>query len=174
MPKWVEFLAFQVVWLACVLGAAHGSGWIGVVAAAAFAAAIARASAAPWRALAAACVAGALGSGADAAARAFGWIEYRGAPLAGVWAPAWIVALWVSFAATLSSSLAWLRGRAWLSVPFAAVGAPLSYTAAARLDAVELGLPRTTAYAGVGASWVVALHAAQLVESRLRAGGSKS
>ncbi len=168
MPKWIEFVGFQIVWFACVLGAAHERAWIGCACAAVFTLAVAARSGTPSRALVAACAAGAIGSTADALSRERGWIEYRGAALAGLWAPAWIVALWIAFAATLSSSLNWLRGRAWLSVPFAALGAPLSYAGAARAGAVELGTPRWSALAGVALSWVVALHAAQWIEARLR------
>lgn len=167
-PKWIEFVAFQAVWFACVLGAANELAWLGWLASAAFVAAVAWRSDAGPRAVLAAVVAGAIGSAADALARERGWIAYRGAPLAGVWAPVWIVALWFAFAATLSSSLGWLRGRVWLSVPFAAIGAPLSYLGAARTGAVELETSAWTPIAGISASWIVAFHAAQWIEARVR------
>jgi hypothetical protein len=47
-------------------------------------------------------------------------------------APAWMVALWASFALTLNHSLAFLQGRAMLSALLGAIGAPLAYWAAGR------------------------------------------
>jgi hypothetical protein len=172
MPKWVEFVGFQAAWLACVLGAGNERAWIGCAAAAVFVVAVAWPSESRGRAILAACAAGAVGSAADVLARERGWIVYRGEALAGVWTPLWIVALWIAFAATLSSSLGWLRGRAWLSVPFAAIGAPLSYAGAARTGAVELGAPLWPALAGVSASWIAAFHTAQWIEARLRVRGT--
>lgn len=173
MPIWIEVVAFQVVWLACVLSAARANSWLGCACAVVFTLATCAGRRAPRRWFFAACGAGALGSSADALIRAQGWIAYAGAPLAGVWAPAWIVALWIAFAATLASSLRWLRARWWLSVPFAALGAPLSYGGAARLGAVEFGTPRWSALIGVGLSWVAALHLAQWTQARFSGGGGE-
>ncbi|MFN0241803.1 MAG: alpha/beta fold hydrolase [Planctomycetota bacterium] len=169
MKNLLEFVGFQLVWIACVAGAAHGSEWLGCAAALVFTVAVARRSEHSASACGAAFVTGVVCSSADAVQRGLGWIEYEGSPLAQAWAPAWIVALWVAFAATLSSSLAWLRGRWWISLPFAAIGAPLSYLGAERLGAVSISAPRASALAGVAVAWCVALHAAQWLELRLRA-----
>jgi hypothetical protein len=172
--KLVNALTFQLVWFACVLGAADGAAWPGLVMASAHVALtllFAR-SATPTfskpRALAAFVLAGVAGSAADVAQRSCGFIAYAGPALGGVWVPLWIVALWIAFATTLSSSLAWLRGPMWLSVPFAALGAPLSYLGAERLGAVTIGAPRLTSLAGVSVAWVIAFHGAQWLEARVR------
>lgn len=176
--KLVNALAFQLVWFACVFGAAHGHAWPGIAAASAHVAltlvcerrvaiGAGRSFAIP-RALGAFVLAGVLGSAADTLQRACGFVEYSGSAPGGVWAPVWIVALWIAFAATLSSSLAWLRGRVWLSLPFAVLGAPLSYLGAERLGAVTIGAPRLAALAGIGVAWGIAFHGAQWIEARVR------
>lgn len=166
MKKLLEFAGFQLVWFACVLGAAHEAEWLGCVAALAFAGACALRSGNAARSMIAILLAGVVGSGVDALQRGLGWIDYRGAPVFAVWAPAWILALWIAFAATFSSSMAWLRGRPWVSVPFAAVGAPLSYLGAERLGAVAIETPRLLSLCGIGAAWVAGFHTAQRVEAR--------
>lgn len=181
--KLVNALTFQLVWFACVFGTAHGHAWLGVAVASAHVALTlacerrvairAGRSFVMPRVLAAWLLAGFAGSAADTLQRACGFVEYSGSALGGVWAPAWIVALWIAFAATLSSSLAWLRGRVWLSLPFAVLGAPLSYLGAERLGAVtiggaELGGTRLLSLAGVGVAWGIAFHGAQWIEARVR------
>lgn len=176
--KLVNALTFQLVWFACVLAAAHGHTWIGVCAAlvhVALTLALERVAARRAgrtfvlaRALAAFVLAGVAGSAADALLCAAGFVEYAGPALSSVWAPAWIVALWIAFAATLSSSLAWLRGRMWLSLAFAALGAPLSYLGAERLGAVTIGAPRPASLVGIGVAWAIAFHVAQWIEARIR------
>lgn len=176
--KLVNALTFQLVWFACVLGAAHERAWPGVTAAfvhVSLTLALERGAArragrtvALSRALTAFVLAGVAGSAADMAQRVCGFVTYAGPVLGGVWAPLWIVALWIAFAATLSSSLAWLRGRLWLSLPFAALGAPLSYLGAERLGAVTIGAPRLASLAGVSVAWVIAFHGAQWLETRVR------
>jgi hypothetical protein len=52
--------------------------------------------------------------------------------------PPWMVALWMLFATTLNSSMAWLAGRRRLAAVLGAVCGPLSYAAGARLGAIEL------------------------------------
>lgn len=176
--KLVNAIAFQLVWFACVLGAARGHAWPGVLAAlghVALTLALERAAAhhagrtfALARVLEAFLLAGIAGSAVDAVLRASGCLAYAGPALGGVWAPAWIVALWIAFAATLSSSLGWLRGRVWLSLPFAACGAPLSYLGAERLGAVTIGGERLLSLAAIGVAWAFAFHAAQWLEARVR------
>lgn len=52
--------------------------------------------------------------------------------------PFWLVVIWLSFASTLRHALAFVVARAPLAIALGAVGGPLSYVAAARLDAVSL------------------------------------
>jgi hypothetical protein len=47
-------------------------------------------------------------------------------------APAWILALWVTFALTFSQSLRYLQSRLWLAALLGLLGGPLAYLGAAR------------------------------------------
>lgn len=51
--------------------------------------------------------------------------------------PLWLVSIWIAFVATLRHCFRFLVDRAVLGIVMAALGAPLSYLAAARLGAVE-------------------------------------
>jgi len=54
--------------------------------------------------------------------------------------PFWLIVLWLGFTATLRHALAWFVDRPLMLIAAAAIGAPLSYLAAARLGAVTLPL----------------------------------
>jgi len=60
-------------------------------------------------------------------------------------APAWLMALWLLFAATLRHGLDWLLRRPWLACTFGALGGPLAYLAGERLGAAAFpfGYPTT-------------------------------
>ena len=156
----LNFIAFQVGWFACVLGAANGIAWFGALAV--LAAAIlhlkrARRPGAELRLLLAAMI---LGLVLDSALLATGWVAYPGSFAGSEWlpplAPYWLVAMWVLFATTLNVSMGWLHGRPLLAALFGAVGGPLSYWAGARLGAMELLQP-TAALAALAVIWAVAM-----------------
>lgn len=139
MPLWhlvVNAVAFQIVWLACALGARFGVAWVGtgsVLLMVALHLAVARR---PGAELALLAIAAAIGIAWDSAWQAAGWIGFA----AGDWipglAPHWMVALWVAFATTLNVSMRWLRGRWALCAALGALGGPLSYYAGERLAAL--------------------------------------
>lgn len=52
--------------------------------------------------------------------------------------PPWLLGLWLLFASTLNHSLSWLQNRPWQAAVAGGLGAPLSYLAGARLDALTL------------------------------------
>ncbi len=168
MSKLTNFIAFQVCWFACVLGAAKGMEWIGPLSVALFLAWSLTLVASAKRELAALAAAAALGTFVDTVQLQMGWLVYQGAPLLGALAPSWIVALWVVFAMTFDSSLAWLtRRRAWFAA-FGAIGAPFSYWGGVRLGAVEFGDPLWPSIAGISVCWGSALPLAAWLVERLR------
>jgi len=156
MTLLINFLAFQLGWFACVLGAANGRPWMGpVVVATVVAMHLVRARrAAPEFVLVLAAMA--LGLVADSLLMATGWLRYS----VGLWlpglAPYWIVAMWALFATTLNVSMGWMRGRPILTVLMGAIGGPLSYLAGEKLGAIELTLP-ANALAAIGVAWAVAM-----------------
>ncbi len=72
-------------------------------------------------------------------------------------APLWLLGLWLGFAGTLRHSLAYLTDRPLLLVIFGAVGAPLSYLAAARLGAVVFPYGNVATLILVSLTWVTLL-----------------
>jgi hypothetical protein len=138
MSNLYNFCAFQLAWFACVLGAAQGPSWAGVVAVAVLVAFHLRS--APWwrREVALLVFAALIGLSFDSLLAALDWIDYRGATPLPDMAPFWIVALWVAYATTLNVSLSWLKGRLPLAVALGAVGGPLAYLGGARLGALAL------------------------------------
>ena len=71
-------------------------------------------------------------------------------------APWWIVALWISFGATMNHSLEWLHKNKFVGVLCGAIGGPLSYAAAERIGAVEIIQPWLT-YSLLSISWFLAV-----------------
>jgi hypothetical protein len=150
----LNFVAFQLGWFACVLGAAHGWPWAGTgVALAIVAWHVARAER-PRGELLLVLVAAAIGAAWDSALALAGWIRYPAGALIEGTAPHWIVALWMLFATTLNLSLAWLKRSAVLAAVFGAAGGPLAYWAGERLGALTLAEPAVALFA-LAAGWAV-------------------
>ncbi len=149
-----NFVAFQIGWFACVLGAAHGQPWTGVVIAAAVVAVHAARAALPAPELKLVAIALVTGAVWDSALASLGWIDFTAGTLVSGIAPPWIIALWALFATTLNISLDWLKGR-WLAAAlFGAIGGPLSYWAGVRLGAVVFVEP-VPALIALGVGWAV-------------------
>jgi hypothetical protein len=156
MKLLVNFVAFQLGWFACVLGAANGMAWAGpvvVVAAVVLHLATARRPLGELYLVLAAMLVGLV---ADSLLLATGWLSYP----AGLWlpglAPYWIIAMWALFATTLNVSMGWMRGRPVLTVLMGAVGGPMSYLAGEKLGAIELTQP-VLALAALALAWAVAM-----------------
>lgn len=69
----------------------------------------------------------------------------------------WMIGLWIAFACTLRTSMAWLRGRWLLAALFGAIGGLTSYYAGARLGAVELPGSTTVDLVAIGGAWLVSM-----------------
>ena len=157
MANLLNFLALQLGWFACVLGAAHGHEYLGpLVVALLLAAHLARH---PQRAreLRLLAYVTPLGLAIDSSQVALGWIRYAGTPLLGVLAPLWIAALWPLFGTTFRASMGWLRPRRLTAGVLGAVGGPLSYLGAERLGALEILPARETSLLGLALTWGLAL-----------------
>ena len=161
----VNFVAFQLGWFACVLGAANGWPWAGpVLVLGIIGLHLARAR--RWRPeLRLILAVAALGLVVDSLLLATGWLSYP----SGLWvpglAPYWIVAMWALFATTLNLSLGWLRGRPLLALLLGAVGGPLSYLAGEKLGGIDLIEP-FPALAALAVAWAVAMPLLMLLAVR--------
>ncbi len=148
------FVAFELAWFACVLGAAHGRPSAGVAVALIVIALSVALGAKPR--VDAALVAAALAVGFiwDSSMARLGWIAYaEPGPLPGI-APVWILALWALFAIVLREPLRWLHQRLPMAALLGALGGPLSYAAAERMGACRLIEP-IVALLALALGWAV-------------------
>ncbi len=154
----VRLVLFQLVWLACAIGAARGVAWPGV--AAGLAALVAIGACAPdGRCVATlAVLCGALGLVAESALAATAVLVHAAPwPIPGL-APAWIVALWAAFAITLAPTLRVLGAAAIAkSALLGALLGPLSYLAGERLGALALAAPIGSGLVVLAATWGLAM-----------------
>jgi hypothetical protein len=159
MSNWLNFIGYQLVWFALVAGAARGRIVWPLVAALGFIGwqlAVSTRRALDWRLMGAAFGAGVIIDGGLALS---GWVRYASAapalPPGG--APIWILALWISFALTLTRSLGWLMRRPPAAIALGAIGAPLAYLGAARgWQAADLA-PLERSLPGLALGWGAAM-----------------
>ncbi|MEE4297437.1 MAG: DUF2878 domain-containing protein [Wenzhouxiangella sp.] len=128
---------FNLVWAACVIGAAHANPWLGAIAALAMVAAHLRTTPnrrSEFRLIGLTVL---IGFTVDSIFSASGLLQYEAGVIVPWLAPVWILSLWVAFGTTLNLSLRWLKNRWWLAMILGAVSGPLSYLSGSRLGAVE-------------------------------------
>ena len=150
----LNFVAYQLAWFTCVLGAAHGLAWAGAVFALAVTAAhlALRRNSSELRLIV---CAAAIGFLVDSALVRAHFVEFASTSWDG-WAPLWMVSLWMAFATTLNHSLRWVASRPWVATLFGAIGGPLAYFAGAKLGALTLVTP-VSALVVVGGLWACAM-----------------
>ena len=150
----VNFVLFQLAWLACVIGAARGQPWVGPVVVAVVAAWHLAQSRRPGPELALLGAAAAIGTVFDSLLVATGWLVYPSGQWHPLVAPYWIVALWIAFATTLNVSLDWLKGRPLLAAVFGGLGGPMAYLAGAGLGGVAF-VDKVSAMTLLAFGWAV-------------------
>jgi hypothetical protein len=166
----VNVVTVNVGWLVCVMGAAAGYQWLGPLAVLAFFA-LHLLLVKPRRPeLILAVVLIVSGFAVDTLLGLAGAVDpVRGWDWAFPLSPPWMVALWVNFGTTLSTSLRWLEGRPLLSALLGAAGGPSAYAGGAGLGAASIGEPSSLSLVMVGAAWAAALPLAVDLAARLRA-----
>jgi len=132
----LNLVAFQIAWLACVLGGAQQQPWLGVVVVALVVAYHLKQCVAPGRELRLLLIMGVMGAVWDGMLVRFGFLDYPSGLLVPWLAPVWIIAMWVGFATILNVSLGWLKGRWGLAVVLGGLAGPLAYYAGYRLGGV--------------------------------------
>lgn len=154
MKLLANFVGYQLVWFCAVIGAGRGLAWPGVTAAAVFVLAqwvMSDQRSADARLVAVALLAGLLIDGVLAVS---GLAAYAAPWPSPSFAPAWILALWCSFAMTLTHTMRFLHDRIALSAAFGAIGGPLAYLGAARgWGAVEFAEPRWQGLLWLALAW---------------------
>ena len=163
-----NIIAFQVGWLACVLGAARGWTWQGPLVVAVIACLWLLHSRRPRSLALLLALSGIVGLCWDSWLAVLGLVGYAPGPLSPPLAPVWICALWVLFATTLHISLRWLQRNLWLASMLGAIAAPASYFVGARLGALSLLQPQAALWAQA-AGWALLLPALLTLARRLDA-----
>lgn len=158
----------QVVWFACVLGAARGLPFLGTLAGLAFVGwHLSRAGDEVRSEAALIVAAGALGAAIDVALLRSGALHYA----SGEWIPGlgphWMIALWMAFGATLNVAYRWLRGRWFAAALMGAVFGPLSYWAGMRLGGVVFPQSLEVGLASLSLAWLLAFPALVWLAERL-------
>jgi len=127
----------QAGWFICVISAARGAGWIGVLCAAGVVAYHLANAIRPWREARLVGVATLIGWMWESVLVHAGLLAYpNGIVIAGT-APYWMAGLWALFAVQFNVLLVWL-GRRWLLAALSGlVAGPLSFRAGAALGAVQ-------------------------------------
>jgi Protein of unknown function (DUF2878) len=152
-----NIVAFQALWLVCVLGAAHGHDLVGVVVVTVLLPLHMRFIAERRGELTLIAATVAVGFAVDSALALFGVMEFPLRPITLLNQPLWMAALWVNFATTLNHCLRWLVSRPPVAVAFGAIGGPLAYGAGAHLGALSLAEPLLLSLIALALAWGVAM-----------------
>ena len=152
--KLINFGLFQIGWFACVLSAAQGASWIGLMAVIVIATYHLVISSQPRQELLLLLFAALVGLIWESLLVWQGLLVFNSGMLLSDLAPYWIVAMWVLFATTLNLSLRWFKERLLVSMVFGALGGPLAYFAGARLGAVIMP-DQVTALLVIGIGWAL-------------------
>jgi len=148
----LNYVTFQIGWLACVLSAAHGRPLLGLLVAILILGLHLALAPRLRQEIKMLLVCATIGSIFDSLLLATGWVSYpNGEWIPGV-APYWIVAMWFLFCATLNLSMGWLKGKLVLAAVMGALGGPLSYIAGQNLNAIRLENPEAALIA-VAIAW---------------------
>ena len=170
-PKiFLNFIAFQVAWFACVLGGANDRVLAGTMVVGAVIGLHLALAQRPLPEALLVAVAAVIGLVWDSWLVALGLMSYPTGNIAPGLAPYWIVAMWALFATSLNLSMAWLKGRPWLAALFGAVGGPLAYLAGERLGGLQMPDP-VLALGAQALGWAVLLPMLTRLATRLNGFG---
>lgn len=165
-----EWIGFQVVWLACALGAVSGVGWPGVAAALVFLGVVLAGRGWDRAEIGAVLASGAFGAVAESLLAASGLVSYAASASAAPFAPLWMIALWLAFGGTLPALDAIVGAPVSLRAALlGALGGPLAYLAGARLGALSFAGEVWPALVALALLWAVALPLLLHVRRRLQA-----
>jgi hypothetical protein len=167
MNRLLNFAMFYGGWFACVVGAGRGQLWlgpamVGVLLLIHLAVAANRAQEARL-----VLAIGLLGFSIDTLEASSGLYAFTHTSVEPGLCPPWMVALWLLFATTLNSSLAWLAGHYRLAAALGALCGPVSYLAGARLGAVELSSNALVSLGGIALVWALAMPLLLLIREML-------
>lgn len=162
LNKAVNFLLFQAIWFAAILGAANQNlYWCYALFLAILIWQLHPKNRVPRDCLYV-CVFLVLGFLFDTAWLRFGLIEYQSNISLFNTAPNWILILWVTFALTLNHSMAWINKKPKLAYAFSVIGGTLSYFAGKKLGAIQIN-ERNTVIMALGVAWLISISVALFI-----------
>lgn len=164
MPQLINFVGFQILWLACVISAGKDVQWLGLVAACLVLAWHLYSATEGKKAIQLLCYTVCVGCLFDQALYMAGLLRFS--HWQAMLIPPWMPMLWLGFASTLNVSLRWMHGRYWIGVLFGAVGGPLSYLAAEKLGAISMLQPQGLLIT-LAAGWAVMMPAMLWIAPKL-------
>ena len=165
--RFLNFAMFYVGWFACVAGAGRGQLWLGPTVVAVLVMGHLLLTRDRVREAMLALTTGLFGFAVDTLQASAGLYAFTHTGALPWLCPPWMVALWMLFAATLNSSMAWLVGRYRLAAVLGAACGPLSYLAGARLGAIELHPNAIMSLAGIAVVWGLAMPALLMIREVL-------
>lgn len=150
----INIIAFQISWFSCVLGAANGLPWLGLLVTFPVFALYLFLQPNKKLALLGVLFTVVVGSLLDQALFSLGLSHYPANDLTPFLLPSWMYALWLGFATTINVSLKWLRDKVWIAIFFGLVGGPLAYYSASKLGAIQFSEPTLT-YTMLSLGWAM-------------------
>ena len=152
----LTFVLAQVGWFACVLGAAHGYGLLGIAVALLITAWHVGLNPSPLPELKLVLWVGLVGLVGETALAETGLFIYEGTQLYPGGTTYWLLAMWLLFGSFLNSLMRFLKGHYIWAAALGLVGGPFAYIPGGNLGALSF---TNTLYAGVavGVLWAVAM-----------------
>ena len=136
MALLVNFIGFQVGWLACVLGAANDKELLGMIIALGVIIYHVVNQGDSRKELKLVLASTVIGLIWETWVLNLNILRYPSHPEALFWAPTWLIMMWALFATTINLSMGWLKGRWVLAVFMGAIFGPLAFVAGEKLGAV--------------------------------------
>ncbi len=155
MNTLINFVAFQIGWFACILGAARGHSLWGPAIVALVLALHLVLSRVRSAEILLAFAAAAIGFAVDTTLIALGTFVPARSLLPQPLSTVWLIALWVDFATILNVSLSWLHDKYLLAGILGAAGGPLAYWAGDRLGAIEIDRPLFMPLLAISLAWCI-------------------
>ena len=154
--KIVNFVLFQITWLASVVGAARGLPWLGPLCLLWFMAWQLAAVDRSLRELLLVLTVAIGGMLVDSGYVASGILTYASPEPSALVAPVWIVGMWANFALTLNHSMSWLHNRYVAAAVLGGIGGPLAYWGGERLGAMEFTSSMPAVLGVISIVWALA------------------
>lgn len=170
----LNLLIVNSLWFVCVLGGAHGLGWVAfaIVVLWLVLHAMLQTPAVVTRELRFCLAVGALGWCLDTVlglVGAVGYTHWSFAPWSG---QPFMVALWINFATSIGLAFAWLAGRPVLAAVVGGVCGPVAYYSGVRLGALLIPSPMAWRLAAIGVAWAIAMPVILWLHGRLLGTGT--